>query len=106
MHKPYIREVLTSNGVVITDGPNNEYVETLPNDNKTVVLLRRAIQLWKNNEQSAFLALIDNSDSYEDFSVDDRFVFKCTIFDDGEKITSISDILEDISIERSLQAVK
>lgn len=96
-YKLYLMEVLTDNGIVVTDGPNQHYVKTVPNDHKVTILLRKAISLWESGDIDAFLEIYaDKEKSRRDWSIEDRFRLKCTRF--GNPRTCLSWIEEEIAI--------
>jgi hypothetical protein len=95
-YKPYIRETLTKNGIVITDGPNHDHVQTLPNDHKVTLLLREALELWIMGDKKALLDLYSNKERRSDFTIEENFAFKCVKF--GIPSTCLSEIVDNIDI--------
>ena len=112
-YRPYLKEVLTSSGIIVTDGPNNDYAKTVPNDDRVVILLREAVSLWNSNNRNGFLELFDDSAKRKDYDIEEISRFSSTIFPDNSNDscdrfktkdgkTCISWILEAISIEESI----
>ena len=109
-YRPYLKEVLTNSGIVVTDGPNNDYVKTVPNNDRVVILLREAVRLWNSNNRNGFLELIDDPDKRRGYSVEEYSRFSSTIFPDNSNDscdrfktkdgqTCISWLLEAISLD-------
>jgi hypothetical protein len=95
-YQPYVREVLTKDGIVVTDGPHGEFIKTVPNDNDAVKLLREAIAIHESGDEAAFLAFCHDKKRWDKFSPEDRFMIKGSYF--GDPKTCLDNILEDIQI--------
>ena len=111
-YRPYLREVLTSEGIVVTDGINNKYIKTVPDEDRVVMLLRKAISIWDTGDRNEFVNFVYNNNICSEFTIEEMSRFRSTIFtdngpdkcdrfvsDDGG--TNISWIIEAISIEES-----
>ena len=98
--------VLTDDGVLVIDAITCEYIKTIPNDDRMVILLRKAIVLWANGDIDNFISLTNEwyeAYNLDKFTIEEGWVFKYTNFqpppnidNSVKKYTCISWILEDI----------
>ena len=104
-HRPHLEGILTDDGIVVTDGPDNKYIKTIQNDHMVVIMLREAITLWENNKLDEFIALyVDKEGRRNGFSVEEFIMFKSAKF--GEPRTCLSWLNEDLQIAESRKDIE
>jgi hypothetical protein len=104
-YRPYLKMTLTDDGIVLTDGPNNDYIRTASNDSLVVQYLRKAISLYRDGNEDEFLVLCDEWYHHHNkkfLILEEGSLFGGTriLCDDGHYIC-IESILESISIRDS-----
>jgi hypothetical protein len=97
-YRPYLNYSLTEAGIVMTDGEDNHYVATYPNDHKVTKLVNEVKSLWDKGDIDGFLRIVyDKKDNWGSFTFEEMVMFEGTRF--GDPITCVDWIEEELSIK-------
>ena len=107
LYRPYHKSILTDSGIIETDGPDNKCIRLIPNDDRVVQLLRKAIALWENGDYDNLTALYDNWNKREkagEFTKEEGMIFGCTEFPYNEyRSVDLAAIMEHINLESKIE---